>query len=577
MILEKLVATNSSEFPGFNLVGYSEFCIPMFKRVLHCSMVSKKRLAVVDEFVLRYHNAGLTRDETGELMGLPKDLIEQSWYNLVYMDIVDEFGKLTDKGREYLEMFELDNFEYVEFNVSINGLNGDIELFNSNLMSSKSLRESGLKSVKPLIEIPNIENIDIRRLKQALKKTKKNKEDENELVGLYHVEEKATNYKRLFLLIFADQDRNIRFMVFDGWQRMESYEDCLLALENTGSQVIKVNMGRYFENFNAHVLNELSEAFEALPMLNISALSSEWEQLIDGAKTKLSISMPLVDLCELSDVILNKIFKCVERGVSVEFLVTGREFSSNSPKKQYERLLKSKGIEVCNSPYFDSKSLVVDEAVAIVSDFKRTNIDLPRSKECYVEYGYKVVASTQVDFISDWIGQRKQCFLPIPADVSDDWVKQKMLNIIKLYYQFDEKLRLANGVGWLGDESIPDVQKLVGFELVKNEIQFKDQINTINKSLVETVESVWTRNGLKHYFWNDFKTQYPRLQRVLHKIKLYRHSTHHLSLEERYKPSFYAFLDEDLNGSMPMFAENGFQRIQLAILGSLEMELMKLV
>jgi hypothetical protein len=115
------------------------------------------------------------------------------------------------------------------------------------------------------------------------------------------------------------------------------------------------------------------------------------------------------------------------------------------------------------------------------------------------------------------------------------------------------RAKLVNGVGWLEDESVPDAQKLVDGYLVKNEAQYKEVLNLMNKSLVENAENIWNRNGLRKYFWEGFRGSYSGLQRTLHKIKLYRHSTHHLSLDEKHKPTFYDFIDEDLKGCMSFF------------------------
>lgn len=580
MFLEKHVKNNSSEFPGFKLVGYCEIGIPMFRRKLYCSMVSKKRLAVVDEFVLRYSTLNLSFDDISSVMGLPRELIEQSWYNLLSKELIDRSNVLTKKGREYLETYKLDNYEILEVNVAINGLNGNIEVDNSNMMSSRSLRELGLKSVMPLIDIPNIENIDLRKLKQTIRKLRKlnNDEDEMELMGLHNVIAKATNYKRLFLLIFADfsGDKNFRYMVFDGWQRMENYEDCILELDNSGSSVIKINMSSYFEDNKSHLLSELLPNLDESQEMNIGVLSEEWEKLLSEARTNVCISLPLVDMAEISDYFIETLAKCSSRGVNVEVFITGREFTNGYQKRQCEKLLNINKITVSNYPCFDSKILMIDDTTAVVSDFRKTELNLVHSKACFAEYGYKIHSEDAISLIKKRINGLRRVQTNISKDINEKWYREKMLSIISLYYQFDDTIKQKNNIGWLEEDAIPDVQKLVSYGLVKNEEMYKDFFNLINKSLVENVENYWTRNNLKGYFWNGFKNEYPDLQKILHKIKLYRHSTHHLALDDKNKPTYYKFLDEDLGGSMPMFVRGGYQRIQLKIIESLESELKRL-
>lgn len=580
MFIEKLVKNNFAEFPGFDLVGYCEFSIPMFKRELHCSMVSKKRLPVVDEFVLRYSTLDIPLNEISKIMGLTYELIEQAWFNLLSYELIDRLNDLTEKGKEYLNLFRMDNFEILEANVAINGLTGDIELDNSNMISGKALREAGLKSVKPLIETPNISNIDMRKLKQAIMKIKRNRDgnDENKLVGLNHVVDKATNYKRLFLLVFADQEKNNRFMVFDGWQRMMKYEDCLLNLESIGSQIIKVNMGNFFSGgYKPRLLDTMTSISKEQTMMNISQISEEWDLAIKNAKKNILVSLPLVDLSDPTDNLINELEMNADKGLKIEIYVTGREFTNSYQKRQYERLLNKANIKVVNYPYYDSRILLVDNTVAIISDYKKTELNLPISKESYAEFGYKIDDINRVLGVTKWTENYNVERMAIPIGVSKEWVNKKLLNIVNLYYQFDEKLKKINNVGWLQDEALPDTQKLLDSVLVTNEAQYKEVLNTMNKSLVESVESVWSKNGLKNFFWDKFKNEFPELQKVLHKIRLYRHSVHHLSLEERFKVTYYRFLDEDLEGAMPMFVKNGYQRVQIKLIESLETELIKLI
>ena len=47
------------------------------------------------------------------------------------------------------------------------------------------------------------------------------------------------------------------------------------------------------------------------------------------------------------------------------------------------------------------------------------------------------------------------------------------------------------------------------------------------------------------YFWNEIKNSYPALHAVLHRIKVYRHSQDHLSLNPDVAQKYKAFWDED--------------------------------
>lgn len=96
-------------------------------------------------------------------------------------------------------------------------------------------------------------------------------------------------------------------------------------------------------------------------------------------------------------------------------------------------------------------------------------------------------------------------------------------------------------------------------------------------SLVESLEKNGKRYGENKYFWTFIKNNYFDLQKVLNKVRLYRHSTEHISLDERYKPVYFSYLDEDLNGSNPFFVQDGYEKIQQKILLEIEDKLESLL
>ena len=77
------------------------------------------------------------------------------------------------------------------------------------------------------------------------------------------------------------------------------------------------------------------------------------------------------------------------------------------------------------------------------------------------------------------------------------------------------------------------------------------------------------------YFWGDFKNLCPNVQRVLHKIRMYRNFANHLEIDSNYKSIFYEYLDEDLLGRLPQFVKDGYLYLQIKILEDLEKEINK--
>ena len=151
----------------------------------------------------------------------------------------------------------------------------------------------------------------------------------------------------------------------------------------------------------------------------------------------------------------------------------------------------------------------------------------------------------------------------------------KLLRIVKLVTDFDEFLLNKNNIGWLGGCSVPDVQRLLESPLATTENNFKVFISSIHTSLGESMDRNGKLHGNKNYFWTYFKDTFPDLQKILHKIRIYRHSTEHISLDEKPKENYFKFLDEDLNGSIPFFKEHGYHILQTKIILDLETSLEK--
>ena len=100
-----------------------------------------------------------------------------------------------------------------------------------------------------------------------------------------------------------------------------------------------------------------------------------------------------------------------------------------------------------------------------------------------------------------------------------------------------------------GENSFPEADRFVNVGPVSNEPEFENFFNICNRCFVESIEKYGKSLGKKKYFWNEIKSTYPALFDVLHRIKVYRHSSDHL----------------ELNPMSPRSIKNFGTRIQLAL------------
>src|SRR5690554_4761787 len=128
MNIEKLVDTYMTDLPGYNIVGYFEIGIPIYKRNLLCIMINKKALPVVEEFVLRFFNLGMERDQIVNILSLDKELVEEAWWNLIHKDLISRKNEeITEFGYKYLKECSIENYEKVMVKVGIDGLLGTVQ------------------------------------------------------------------------------------------------------------------------------------------------------------------------------------------------------------------------------------------------------------------------------------------------------------------------------------------------------------------------------------------------------------------------------------------------------------------
>ena len=157
-------------------------------------------------------------------------------------------------------------------------------------------------------------------------------------------------------------------------------------------------------------------------------------------------------------------------------------------------------------------------------------------------------------------------------------VLRKMLdNILYLVKDADGYMYSNDDIGWIGSDEVPEINRFKEVPLANDEEKFRTFIDSINKSLVESLEINANQKGYKKYFWNEFEHRYTELQNILNKIKMYRNKSNHLELKEFNKQKYFKFLKEDMGGYMPEFIYKGYLILQFKILNELEMAIKNII
>jgi hypothetical protein len=573
MLLEQLAEKVKDELSGYKLAGYVEVCVPFYKRSLECFMQTRGQLPVVTEFVLHFINLDLDLNDISAVMGLDYDIIEQVYWDLVHHEFIDMRTKqITERGSDYLTERRLDKIDQLTVPVCIDTLLETVKMDNSQLMKSHNVKDLGLRAIKPLINEPDAETIDFDQIKKVINDYKKIYEEyyEGDLLEVVNVNGSRTEYRRLRLILYSNDDGHTRIAAYDGLENISAYESVIIKSEQNGFQILKP-LPVEFPTIDLIVELGLTE------FLDLGKTFEYWSKLMEEVKNNITFILPLIDCCTPQNSLIDKVLELLNRGIAVNIIASGREYSSKYQRAQYFKLLELQrqyfNLKVKQIPAFINKLVIADNLSGSCSKYSRITLSLPQSKEGYVEQGY-YLTKNDVDVIYEKYISSNSSKKEIELNIDLTWIKAQIRILINLVNIADELLKKKHQIGWLGDEVIPHVNALNTIPLARNEETFKTFINAFNQSFSEVIDFAGKKGRVRNYFWKEFKNICPEdLFKVLSKTRMYRHSVHHISIDDDKKAKYYSFLDEDLDGCLPEFIPNGYLYLQVKLIKDLEREL----
>ena len=144
--------------------------------------------------------------------------------------------------------------------------------------------------------------------------------------------------------------------------------------------------------------------------------------------------------------------------------------------------------------------------------------------------------------------KRGSLYKTIDKDKRQNWVQQRVRSIIRDLRQLETAIHGAGKNKLFGENSFPEAEKFAAVQPVSTEAQFENFINTCNKCFVEAIDNYGKSIGKDRYFWTDIKPTYSTLFDVLHRIRVYRHSSDHLKLKPDVAQKYKEYWEEDTQG-----------------------------
>ena len=119
-----------------------------------------------------------------------------------------------------------------------------------------------------------------------------------------------------------------------------------------------------------------------------------------------------------------------------------------------------------------------------------------------------------------------------------------------------------------------EAERFAQLSVVDSQDQLMSFLNQAQRSLVEPIDKYGkaTPSG-KQYFFSDIRNAYPQLWDALNRIRAYRNWVCHLELNKIAEAEYRRYVDLDLGGKEPPEVQDGYFRVQSAILNGLAVAL----
>ncbi|RUL49912.1 phospholipase D-like domain-containing protein [Lysinibacillus antri] len=292
-MIEKLAEKYKDSVPDGKLVKYVYAAFPVYKVHLNITLLKKKEIGIVEEFVLKLLDINIDEiEKMSNILGIETRLITDSIALLFKDDLVvllNERPKITDKGKEVLRNSKLIVPEQVSFHFLIDGFTGKA-LPHKASFSAKEVRKKDFHVLLPDKEIPNLNEISFNDVARLLKKHKSEFLEDTfngDLISINNIEKSYTMYKKRSLLVFLDKNNNLDVKVFDGLDREVEYENILLKMQEAGISQIPFDKKDIIDQDDAH--NDLTQLItdEVIKQAEANITENKTTQLKESAVNRL--------------------------------------------------------------------------------------------------------------------------------------------------------------------------------------------------------------------------------------------------------------------------------------------------
>lgn len=210
--------------PGFQLIDFMEVGLPVYHVVLQVSTLMRKKIAPMDEFVMRCLKFGM-RDcgEISMFLGLDRRIVEGVVSSLIRDNDVALSGnpcsseqslKLTIKGQKSLELAETIVPEDRTIALFFDALLRKPAYYREQLFKARELREAGLKEIPALpARQPKVADFPIETVQDILR-TSVGTGEKRDLLTIKRVERCNRLFRKAVALLYRSLEGGEPFVEF---------------------------------------------------------------------------------------------------------------------------------------------------------------------------------------------------------------------------------------------------------------------------------------------------------------------------------------------------------------------------
>ncbi|WP_142830087.1 hypothetical protein [Planococcus soli] len=552
------------DYPNYKIINISEFGIPIHHKEVICLLTINKRIPILLEFTLKLLHQEISLQDICRLLAIDENLIKKAYYDLDFFGFYDISRKrVTDEGRRYIYENKYDALEKYTLNISVDGFTGEVTK-KIIATSNRNAKKINLKTLKPLIDKNNLSTIQTSQIKEILDETqmKSGTDTKGELVEIVKIQNySSSEYKRVHFCVIESIEGKQKIVIYDRNNRRKDYEEKLNIADESGILFYdKKELENYSKLIIESTINAKYEKTDIIEdIFDLNHLKKEVKVL--------NYSIPFFDFYSINKEWISTLNDFITHIGKVEIKFTGDKYPNENFKNLAADLVdmskKNSNLSINHSLHIEHASIIFDNSYGFENRLEPYQLHLKHNTVCPYNNTYKfssveIENKDETNEVDSGLKYRDKHAL-----------KKDLLELISVIKMLDSEIEDHTGIPWLIKGVIHGESEILNTKVTSSKDQFATFAKNLNMAIYECLESHGHNNGMRNYFHEEFKKDFPELYNAINRNRLYRNYYEHRDLTDLNHNRFLEYVKLDTNGRFPELFEGGFKVVQYIIITEL--------